>query len=168
MIATEEEIAHRINDVAAQIASAVNPPTLMVPILVGGFIYAADLARALHKCKLSLPVEPIWLRRHPETNSIFMRMALPRDKVYNQRILLVDGVLDSGDTMARATVHVNDFCAASVVSSVLIDKCLPGAKIKATYPCFTNVPEFIVGYGMDRNGKDRSCPYVYTDIPEDQ
>ena len=45
---TEDEIARRIDEMAAQMARELPPNFLLAPVLTGAFIFAADLLRALY------------------------------------------------------------------------------------------------------------------------
>lgn len=46
---TADEIAARVRTLASEIASAMGRDPLVIPILKGSFIFAADLLRALHE-----------------------------------------------------------------------------------------------------------------------
>lgn len=159
---TETQIADRVAAMAKEIAAAPVRPDIAAPILVGAYVFAADLTRALVKEGLSLPTEPLWLRSYVghESSKNMQVLVPPGEKFRGKNILLIDGVLDGGDTIKTATKLCLDNGAASVQSAVIIDKLLPTAAAKADYAGFTGVTEFIVGYGMDDNGSDRSLPHI--------
>ena len=61
---TAEQIQGRIRAMAAAIAAAPLKPDIAMPVLVGGFVFAADLIRALNWEGVALDVEMIWLRSY--------------------------------------------------------------------------------------------------------
>ena len=75
-------------------------------------------------------------------------------------MLLIDGVLDKGHTIARATSLLRQAGAASVCTVVAVDKHHHDAVARADYALYTGVQDFIVGYGMDDAGKYRALPYI--------
>src|SRR4051812_49819348 len=101
---SERQIVRRVKQVARDIARAPLRPEMAVPILAGAFVFAADLLRALAHEGLDLETEFIWLRSYgraqtPGEVSVLKR---PTEVVRGRTILLIDGVLDRGLTLARA------------------------------------------------------------------
>jgi hypoxanthine phosphoribosyltransferase len=80
--------------------------------------------------------------------------------VRGRNILLIDGVLDVGRTIAKAQELLRAAGAASIVTAVAIDKSRPGAMASADFACFTGVRDFVIGYGMDDAGRHRGLPYI--------
>jgi len=75
-------------------------------------------------------------------------------------VLLLDGVLDRGNTIVKARALLKEAGAASVITAVAIDKLHPDALTHADHAMFQGVADFIVGYGMDDAGKSRGLPYI--------
>ena len=57
-----EQIRDRVGVLARQIAAAPLRPDIAMPVLVGGFVFAADLVRALAWEGVPLDIEMLWLR----------------------------------------------------------------------------------------------------------
>lgn len=160
----EDEIRRRITDLAHAIARLPQPPEIMVPVLTGAFVFAADLARALAGEGLDVAVEFVRLASYGDGRSggaVAVRAA-PDDAVAVRRVLLVDGVLDRGHTLVAARQLLIAAGAASVTTAVVIDKRQAGAPLTADFACFTDVNAFVVGYGMDEAGLGRGLPYIAT------
>jgi len=160
---TEEEIARRLKLVAREIAARSPPPDLAIPILAGAFVFAADLLRALSHEGVSLPVEFLRFASYGDARraerSPLLLVGEDID-VDGKHILLIDGVLDSGNTLHAAKAHLLSRGARAVVIVVAVDKGVSGAKAHADHALFTGVTDFIVGYGMDDAGLDRGLPYI--------
>jgi hypoxanthine phosphoribosyltransferase len=160
---SESEIRARVADVAAAISAMPDPPDLALPILVGGFVFAADLLRALDCRGLSLPVEFLQLRSYGEfraPDSEIRVLVAPTETVRGRHVLLIDGVLDYGRTLATACQLSLAAGARAVTTAVAIDKRRAGALLAADFAAFTHVAHFVAGYGMDDCGNLRSLPYI--------
>ena len=159
---SEDQIAERLKVLAHQIATAPIKPHIAAPILVGAYVFASDLLRALANEGISLPTEFLWLRSYSgrsATKGVAVLIG-PNENFRGKNVLLVDGVLDGGHTIAKARELVLDYGASAVSSAVIVDKRRADAVAKADYAAFTDVCEFIVGYGMDDSGNDRALPYI--------
>ncbi len=159
---SEDEIAQRVKAMARDIARGAVVPHLATPILVGAYVFAADLLRALASEGISIPTEFLWLRSYMgRTSGKGVKVLIPPNENFQgKNVLLIDGVLDGGHTLAKARELVKEFGANEVISAVGVDKLRPDAVHKADFAAFTDVHEFIVGYGMDDSGNDRALPYI--------
>jgi hypoxanthine phosphoribosyltransferase len=155
-----DEIAARMRVLARRIVTAPQRPEILVGILVGAFVFAADLARALSAEGLSLPVEFLWLRSYGDarTGGDVEALVGPAESLRGRHVLLVDGVLDRGTTLVKAKTLLQD--SASVATAVAVDKLRADALLSADYAAFEGVSDFIVGYGMDDGGIGRALPYI--------
>jgi len=162
LLFSEGEISARVNALARQIAAAPRQPDLIAGILVGGFIFTADLARALAREGLASPAEFLWLRSYGDarTGGDVQTLVGPTDNARGRHVLLVDGVLDHGSTLAKAKAMFETAGAASIVTAVAVDKLRADAHVMADYAAFEGVSDFIVGYGMDDAGSGRALPYI--------
>ena len=160
---SESDIRARVAEIASAIARLEDPPDLAVPILIGGFVFAADLLRALHSCGLSLGVEFLRLRSYATSRtpgSEISVLLVPQEVISGHHLLLIDGVLDQGHTLKRARELMSAAGARAVTTAVVVDKMRESGLLRAEFAAFTNVGEFIVGYGMDDAGRFRALPYI--------
>jgi hypoxanthine phosphoribosyltransferase len=159
----EKEIESQIARLARDIAAREPRVDLAVPILTGAFVFAADLLRALMREGLDLPVEFVSLTRYGAAregaNEISVRMGAG-DAANGRHVLLIDGVLDHGHTLAKARALLTEAGAASIAIAVAVDKGHDTALLKADHAAFSGVDAFIVGYGMDDAGLGRGLPYI--------
>jgi hypoxanthine phosphoribosyltransferase len=155
-------ITRRVEELADEIAAAPLKPEIAVAILAGAFVFAADLLRALALRKLALPVEFIRLCSVGETGRRGEVKVLigPSEIVKDKHVLVIDGVLDSGATLAKARELLNGAGAGSIKTAVAVAKHHPNRVIEADYVGFEAGPEFLYGYGMDRAGSGRGLPDI--------
>jgi hypoxanthine phosphoribosyltransferase len=157
-----EQIQERVRAMARMIASAPLVPDVAMPVLVGGFVFAADLLRALAWEGVAMDVEMIWLRSYGDKRvaSAISMIAGPSEQIAGRHVLVIDGVLDAGRTIAKAVSLIEAAGAASVQVAVILDKQRSDAVAKADYIGFTVGNEFVIGYGMDDAGRYRGLPYI--------
>jgi hypoxanthine phosphoribosyltransferase len=158
----EDEIATRVKDIARDIARSGFAPEIAVPILAGAFVFAGDLLRALSREGLFLKTDFVWLRaygRHQSAGEVKVLIG-PGEIVRGRRILLIDGVLESGATAARAAQLLREAGAAETRFAVAVKKPHRAPAIAADHACFTAGPEFLFGYGMDIAGEGRGLPDI--------
>lgn len=161
---SESEIKARINVLAGEIAARNPHRLLVVPVLKGSFIFAADLIRAMHHAGLSPEVDFMILASYREGTRSSGKVDVLRDiesLVQDRDVLLVDDILESGRTLAFAKDLLSARGARHVMSCVLLDK--PGhlaANIKSDFKGFDCPDKFVVGYGMDMAHQFRELPFV--------
>ncbi len=159
-----EEIAARNAELAREVAQRAGNDLLVVPVLKGSFIFAADLIRSLYTAGLSPEVEFISLASYGEAMESAGHVTVLRDvegDVRGRTVMLIDDILESGRTLAYAKDLLVARGAKAVLTCVLLDK--PGrrnAEIDADFVGFTCPDMFVVGYGMDVAHAFRELPFV--------
>jgi hypoxanthine phosphoribosyltransferase len=159
-----ERIAARIHEVARTISVTGIERPLVIAILKGSFVFAADLIRALHVAGLAPEVDFMTLssyRKHTvSSGSVEILRDLETD-VRGRNVLIVDDILESGRTLAFAKDLITARGAASARTCVLLVKAVPRAvNVTADFSCFDCPNEFVVGYGMDVAHRFRELPFV--------
>jgi hypoxanthine phosphoribosyltransferase len=157
-----EEIAERVEALAREIAALPQKPDIAMPILVGGFVFAADLLRALSRHGVDLAVEMLWLRSYGDKRvaSAISMIAGPSEQIAGRHVLVIDGVLDAGRTVNKAVSLIEAAGAASVRVVVALDKRRDDAVARADHVGFEIGNDFVIGYGMDDAGAYRALPYI--------
>jgi len=78
---------------------------------------------------------------------------IPRQDVKGRTIIIVDDILDEGETLAHVKQRLLDMGAAEVIIAVFADKELGKVKpVQADIVGLTVPNRFIVGFGMDAHG----------------
>lgn len=162
---SSEEIGARVAELAREIAQRLDRDLVVVAILKGSFIFAADLLRALHSAGVTPEVDFIFLGSYGADRVSSGDVRLLRDiesDVAGRDVLLIDDILESGRTLAYAKHSLIERGAARVLTCVLLDKrTTRAAPIEADFSGFTCAPDaFVVGYGMDLAHRYRELPYI--------
>lgn len=164
VVFSPEEIARRIDALAARIAEQKLERLLVVAILKGSFVFAADLIRALHRAGLEPEVDFMSLSSYRKSTTSSGKVEILRDielDVTGRNVLLVDDILESGRTLAFAKDLVTARGARKVLTCVLLDKPVRRAvQVEADLAAFECPNVFVVGYGMDLAHRYRELPFV--------
>lgn len=159
-----EAIAERNRELADEIAALALERLLVVAVLKGSFVFAADLIRALHAAGLSPQVEFISLSSYLDgaVSSGAVRIVHDIDsEVAGRDVLLVDDILESGRTLAFAKDLMAARGARRTLTCVLLEKPHKRAvRIDADLVGFRCPDQFVVGYGMDVAHAYRELPFV--------
>jgi len=157
-----EQIQTRVAELAQQIARDYRDrPLTIVGVLTGSLMFLADLVRHLD---LHLRIGLI------QTSSYRGETTTPGDltigpellpDVRGRHVLLLDDILDTGQTLSQLVEHLNRLGVASLRTGVLLRK--QGRQQVTLEPDYTgfDIPDaFVVGYGLDYNDEYRHLPYV--------
>jgi hypoxanthine phosphoribosyltransferase len=163
-IFSASDISGRLKALAGEIAAARPENLLVVPILKGSFVFAADLLRALYAAGLAPEVDFLTLSSYRKSRSSSGQVSILRDldlDVQERHVILIDDVLDSGRTLAFAKDLLAARGAARIETCVLLDKKAPRAvSVEPDYCAFACPNVFVVGYGMDVAHRYRELPFV--------
>jgi hypoxanthine phosphoribosyltransferase len=164
VIFAPEVINRRIGELAREIRALEFDNLLVVAVLKGSFVFAADLIRALHEVGLAPEVDFITLSSYRRGTQSTGKVEILRDvdmDVAGRNVLLVDDILESGRTLAFAKDLLVARGASQVATCVLLKKPVDRAvDIDADIHAFDCPEVFVVGYGMDVAYRYRQLPFV--------
>jgi len=160
----EEQIAKRVKELGEEISKDYEGNDLVViSLLRGSFVFAADLVRAI-----TVPVNIDFMTTSSygysqKTSGIVEIINDIRTDIKDKDVLIVDDIMDSGNTMKEVVDYIGKKGPRSVKTCVMLDK--PSrreADISPDYVGFTIPDVFIVGYGLNYGDFYRNIPYIFT------
>lgn len=161
---TEEELRTRTKELAAQISEDYKgKEVLMVSILKGAVVFLTDLMRAVSD-DVSVSIDFMVVSSYGAGTESSGKVKIVKDlsvDIAGKDVLIVEDILDSGNTLSKLTKILADRGANSLKIVSLFDK--PSrhvAQVPLDYTGFVIPDEFIVGYGLDFDEKYRNLPYV--------
>lgn len=159
---TQDQVAARVQELAAQITrDYVGKTPLVVGVLRGSFIFMADLVRHLD-LPLTLDFMAASSYGAGTTSSGLVNIRLDlHDDIAGRDVLLVEDILDTGNTLSKLVAELKGRHPASLKLCVLLDK--PERRtqpLEADYVGFTIPDAFVVGCGLDYDQKYRQLPYI--------
>ena len=159
-----EEIARRVERLAAEIAARIDDDWIVVCLVLGGLWFTADLTRALSRRGCDPGFDARWLASYGDARTtsgeVAVRAGLQRP-VAGRSVLIVDDVVDSGLSLQAARRIVADADAHEALTAVFARK--PWPSPRAVEPDFVGweAPDrFLAGYGMDVGGRRRGLPTI--------
>jgi hypoxanthine phosphoribosyltransferase len=162
VLVDEDEIHRRLDGMAGDIERDFPDEVLVVIVLLkGAFVFAADLLRRIPRM---LEIECINVASYhggTETSGVvsFLDHKLP--EVKGRSVLVLDDILDTGLTLRAVADRLMEEGATQVKTGVLLAKDKErSAEVTADYVGFAIANEFVVGYGLDYQGRYRNLPYV--------
>lgn len=160
-IADAATVDAALDRVAAAICADLSDATpLVLPVMGGAIVFAGRLLP-----RLAFPLEFDYLHvtryRHEITGGKIEWKVLPGKSVAGRTVLVLDDILDEGETLAAIRDKLMELGAARVLTAVLTDKDNGLAKpIRADYVGLTVPNRFVFGCGMDAYGWWRNLPTI--------
>ena len=163
VLISEAEISARVDALARQISAdyAAVDDLLLVGVLRGAFIFLADLSRRL-TIPCSIDLMALSRYEHGATASGAVRLIMDlRVEVAGRHVLLVEDIVDSGETLAYLRRSLEARGPASLKTCALTRKPdrLP-ADVVVDYVGFDIPDRWVVGYGLDYDNRFRTLPYI--------
>jgi hypoxanthine phosphoribosyltransferase len=162
ILLSADDIQRRVAEMAQQIADDYRGQSVtIVGVLTGCLMFLADLVR-----HLDLPLRIGLLQassyRGATTTPGLLRVQLELlPDLRGRHVLLLDDILDTGQTLAYLNRHLQTLDVASLRIAVLLRK--EGRQqvpLHVDYRGFDIPDAFVVGYGLDYNDEYRHLPYV--------
>jgi len=155
------ELAARVRTLGEQITrDHVGKPLVVVGVLKGSFIFLADLVRAID---LPMAIDFIGITSYQGSSStgvVQITSDLTRP-IEGKDVLLVEDIVDTGLSMRYLLDNLATRRPASLKVCALLEKpARARVKVPIDYRGFVIGDEFVVGYGLDWDGKMRNLPFI--------
>ncbi len=163
-LVTEAEIHQAVSRVAETLnADYRDQHVLMIGVATGAIVFLSDLMR-----QLTMPVHLELVRARsyrgqatrPGKLDIDL-WGLTEDEIRGKRVLLVDDIFDTGRTLEALARRLLEHGASDVKTVVFLEK--PERREAEMLPDYVGlqIPDrFVVGYGLDYDGRMRNLPYI--------
>lgn len=158
----EQTIIEKVRELAERISKDyAGKEVVIVCILKGAAVFTSDLMR-----HLSLPVVVDYMQAASyglsttSSRKIIIKKDIETD-ISGKHVLLVDTIVDTGETMDRLLTKMKEKGPASVRTVALLDKRSRRlVDVQIDYLGFEIPDRFVVGYGMDCEEKYRNLPSI--------
>src|SRR5438067_11293855 len=161
-----ECISKRVGQLGREISKVyadIETPTVIVAILKGATVFAADLLRSL-----SIPAELEFVRAASygggTRSTGRVKIAhMVEGALEGRHVLLVEDIVDSGRTIDTILRRFRRMKPASLRVAALLDR--PARRelpVKIDFTGFVIPDRFVIGYGLDYAGLYRELPGIYS------
>ena len=158
---SQAEIDRRLRLLVKQLAALPDTPQVAAPVLVGAFVFAADLVRAI---RLPMEIDFLGVRSYGDDTKTSGVVQITSDlsrSIQGKDVLLVEDIVDTGLTLRFLLDNLNTRGPRSLRLCALLHK---PDRARVTIPIdylgFSIDNVFVVGYGLDHAQRYRNLPYV--------
>jgi hypoxanthine phosphoribosyltransferase len=162
LLFSEAEVNAAVHRVAGEINAALaDQHPLVLSVMGGAVVFTGQLLPLLN---FPLDFDYVHVSRYgnaKQGGEMHWKVA-PRENVRGKVVLVVDDILDEGETIAAIKQRVMELGASRFYSAVFADKEHGKAKpVHADFIGLTVPDRFVFGYGMDIHGAWRNLPAIY-------
>jgi hypoxanthine phosphoribosyltransferase len=163
MLWSAEEIAGRVRELGQELTERYRgKPLVVIGVLNGGVIFFADLVRQLDGDLELAFVRASSYRGAATTPGALVLEMNHLPELRGRHVLIVDEICDSGTTLARLKAELAPREPASLATAVLLWKrCRTVEDFAPDFVAWEVPDEFVVGYGLDHQGRFRHWPAIY-------
>ena len=158
----EAEILRRVKVVADKMSndlSGKNP--LLLGVLNGSFIFAADLMRML---TIESEISFVKMSSYSGTSSTgsVKKLVGLNENIEGRTVVIVEDIVDTGLTMERMIEYLKEFKPAEIhICTLLLKPANLKRDLNIEYVAMEIPNDFIVGYGLDYDGLGRNLRDIY-------
>ncbi|MGC2164893.1 MAG: hypoxanthine-guanine phosphoribosyltransferase [Gallionella sp.] len=162
LLYSSEQVQEALHQVAQQInATMADSHPLVISVMGGAVVFSGQLLPLLN---FPLDFDYVHVSRYGDAQrgGTMHWKVEPRENVRGRVVLVLDDILDEGNTLVALRRRVMELGATAFYSAVFADK-LHGRKkpVKADYVGLQLPDRFVFGYGMDIEGAWRNLPAIY-------
>ena len=162
-VITTEQIQKRVKELARQISDDYQGETIqMLAVLENGFMFLADLVRAVEVPVICQFIKPKYTRAQGAANEVMEIFFSHEPDIKGQHILIVEGLVHSGVTSEFLMSDLKARGAASVKLVTLLDRqSARRVPLQPDYFGFLVDDAFLIGYGLGATEQtNRNLPYL--------
>ena len=169
VLVPEEEIESIVSRLGQEISrDYADKNLIIVSVLKGSVMFTVDLAKKINTvCEMEFVRTYSYGNSTESTGKVQMLLDFDRPDFAECDFLIVEDIVDSGNTLKYLVEHLLAKGAKSVKTCTLLDK--PSRRKVDFNPDYVGkvIPdEFVFGYGLDLFEKYRDLPYVAVVSPE--
>jgi hypoxanthine phosphoribosyltransferase len=166
LLISSETIDHRLQEVAQDIEKEyLDKDLVLVPVMKGAMCITSDLMRYLHiPCTIEC-VKASSYGQHGTKRGLLTISGMDQLDLSSKHLLVIDDILDSGQTMKGIVEHLQQKNPKSIKTLVLLSKNVRrSSAFCPDYVLFDIADRFVVGYGLDYKEYYRNLPGIYAFI----
>lgn len=159
--------SQQIQEAVAKLAARINQDyagktPLLLAVLNGSFMFAADLMRNIH-----VPSEITFIRlssyNRTRSSGRVKELIGLEENIFGRHLIIVEDIVDTGLTMRHLIDELQELGPKSLEVATLLHKAEATKEpIDLKYIGFVIPQKFVVGYGLDYDGQGRNLNDIYS------
>lgn len=164
VLVTEDDLQDKVRQLGDQIsADYAGRDLVLISVLRGGFIFLADLCRAI---SMPVTIDLMAVSSYgpgAKPSGVVKILKDLDESIAGREVLVIEDIIDTGLTLSYLLRNLEPRAPASLKVCVLLDK--PARRIvdlPIAYRGFEIPDKFVVGYGLDYRQHYRNLPFIAT------
>ena len=158
----EKTIKKRVKALAKELYKKYkDSEVVFICTLKGAVFFACDLLKNYEGDARMEFVRVSSYKGTETTGTIEMNLSVSKENVGKKDVIIIEDIVDTGYTLSFLKEYILKMKPKSLVTCTLLDKKIKRVTdIDPTYTGFVIDDLFVVGYGLDYDGKYRNLPYI--------
>lgn len=158
---TSEQIQEKVKEIAISIDSkhTTNDDVVMICVLNGGFMFFSDLVQNMWT---NIEVDFIRAKSYNgQDQGVVHILKDIETNIEGKHVYVIDDFYDTGNTLDRILEHLSTLNPKSLQMVTLLIRDISPLSEYPHISGFMIQDQWVVGYGMDNNSKERNLDYIY-------
>jgi len=166
ILLSEQQIQKRVTELARDLGRDFPAGLHLVAVLKGAFVFLSDIIRQIPVDDGAVSVDFITLASYAGATSTSGEVRLLTDlnsAIEGRDVVIVEDIVDTGTTLRYLQEILRARHPRTLATMCLLNK--PSRRqvtVPVEYVGFTIENRFVVGYGLDYDGRYRNLPYIAT------
>lgn len=158
----EKVLDNRVTELAKELYNVYgDAEVVFVCTLKGAVFFACDL---LKKYPGDARMEFLRVSSYQgdkSTGKVELNLSISKDNLENKNVVIIEDIVDTGYTLSFLNNYIGKMNPKTLATCTLLDKKTKRiADVEPTYSGFVVDDLFVIGYGLDYDGKYRNLPYI--------
>jgi hypoxanthine phosphoribosyltransferase len=158
---TSKQIQDKVTEIAHAIdfKHTIDDDVVVICVLNGGFMFFSDLVK-----NMSTDIEVDFIRAKSYNGQDQGVVHILKDietDIEGKDVYVVDDFYDTGNTLDRILEHLSTSNPKSIQMVTLLTRDISPMPDYPHISGFMIQDQWVVGYGMDNNSKERNLDYIY-------
>jgi hypoxanthine phosphoribosyltransferase len=169
LLYSRTEIAEKVQRLAKHIDSEYEgKDLLLISVLKGGYIFTADLSRAMQTPHAVEFIRASSYGSAMTTSGTVTMQELPFESLEGKHVIITEDIVDTGLTLSKIVEALRTLNPASIeVATLLIKPTMYMGDVQVKYVGFSIDPLFVVGYGLDYGELGRNLSDIFVVLPDE-
>lgn len=162
ILLSTETITQKVEELGKEISKSYgDTPFIMLVVLKGSFVFAADLARAITAPHVTMDFVRLSSYIGTESSGKVSIHTDDISRLKGSQVLIVEDIVDTGNTLIWFTDYLKKNGVTDIkICSLLEKSCVHNHRISIDFCGFDIPNKFVVGYGLDVDGRLRQLPNI--------